>query len=332
MKKFAPFLSTTLALSLLAGCAGNTVVYSDCSCSGETGTVTPTEAVTADGAVRTGLAILTDIKTGDGEAEYDVTLAAVLVDESGVILDCVIDSVGVAVQFDETGFLTADGEILTKTELGDSYGMVTFGGAAAEWYQQAEALAEFAQGKTLEEFKSRALNDRGYAEDADLAASATIRLDGYVAAVEAAVENAKPLGARQGDRLKLATLNSLSGGSLVCDAAAVSMDGDMITSCSLDSLQAEIALENGRASAANTRTKKELGFDYGMTAWGGASFEWFQQAENFAAYITGKTPEEVAGIAVTQAGTPAEADLAASVTIAIGGFRELIAKTAGQSR
>ena len=63
-----------------------------------------------------------------------------------------------------------------------------------------------------------------------------------------------------------------------------------------------------------------------MVAWGGAIAEWDAQAAAYASYITGKTPAEVAGIAVTETTAPAEADLATSVTISIGGFQALIAK------
>ena len=56
-----------------------------------------------------------------------------------------------------------------------------------------------------------------------------------------------------------------------------------------------------------------------------AKYEWYEQAASFAAYVTGKTAAEVAGIAVAE-GKPSGADLASSVTIAIGGFQALIAK------
>ena len=62
-----------------------------------------------------------------------------------------------------------------------------------------------------------------------------------------------------------------------------------------------------------------------MKAWGGAKYEWNEQAASFAAYVTGKTVDEVTGIAVSE-GKPADADLAASVTISIGDFQGLIAK------
>ena len=45
-------------------------------------------------------------------------------------------------------------------------------------------------------------------------------------------------------------------------------------------------------------------------------------------YVTGKTAAEVSGIAVNERTAPADADLAGSVTIAVGGFMELIEKAA----
>ena len=58
---------------------------------------------------------------------------------------------------------------------------------------------------------------------------------------------------------------------------------------------------------------------------GGTDIYGNEQAASFAAYVTGKTAAEVAGIAVSE-GKPADADLSSSVTIAIGDFQKLIAK------
>ena len=85
------------------------------------------------------------------------------------------------------------------------------------------------------------------------------------------------------------------------------------------------AVPSGTSLPPAVLTKNELGDAYGMVAWGGAIAEWYQQAASFAAYVTGKTAAQVAGIAVTE-GKPSDADLAATVTIAIGGFQALIAK------
>ena len=347
MKKIIAFLSLALCLSLLAGCTGTTVVYTDCTCDGQHVTVTEdTTPVTEDttpvteGSVKTGLAVLASVKTTDasaeaeGKASYDVSLVAVLVDDNGVIVDCIIDSIGADVTYDTAGAITSgiSDNVLTKNELGFDYNMelYTNGAAVGEWFEQAAALAQFAKGKTVEEVFAAIDSETGLASDADLATSATIKLGGYVAALEVAVANAKHLGAEAGDELKLASINAVAeDGSLNCDAVALTLSGETITSCAIDSLQATVTINaDGTAAAGNTLTKNQLGFDYNMELYtnGAAVGEWFEQAASFCAYVTGKTVAEVAGIAVNENNAPADADLAASVTIKIGGFQALIAK------
>jgi len=190
------------------------------------------------------------------------------------------------------------------------------------------------------------VGESGYAPDgSDLASSATIYLGGYVSAIEAAVNNAQYLGATDSDSLALVTLNSVKSSvaatvekagtaQLDADIAVVTSKDGIITSCIIDSLQAKIGFDaTGTITSdlsAPIRTKNELGADYGMVDWGGAIAEWNQQAASFAAYVTGKTAAEVAGIAVSESTKPADgSDLASSVTISIGGFQALIAKALG---
>ena len=342
MKKFSMILTLILVLSLLAGCAGTTVVYqTNCTCPVGSHDVavqeTPaTEAPVAEGAVKTGLAVVASIKItdpteeADGTASYDVTYAAVNVDDDGVITACKFDSLGVDVNFDATGAIkTEDASVLTKHEKGFDYGMVAYGGSTFEWFEQANAVAAYAVGKTVEELKAGAIDESGYAVDVDLKSSASIKLYGYVAAIEAAVNNAKHLGAQAGDELKLVSINALSDGNLNGDVVALTMKDGVITSCYIDSLQASLNVaEDGTVSAGNTQSKNVLGFDYGMVAYAGAAYEWFEQAAGFAAYVTGKTPADVAGIAIDEKTYPTDTDLTASCTIAIGGFQALIAKAA----
>ena len=354
MKRIATFLALMLSVCLLAGCMGTPVVYY-CDCPTEGGSTVDqgntNELPSAQGDLKTGLAIVAnaaDSKSAaenDGEAKYDVTVVGVLVDGAGVIHACVIDSIGASVKFGADGSITSDlsAEILTKNELGDNYGMKAYGGAKYEWYEQAAALAQYAVGKTLDELKNGAVNESGKAADADLASTATIYLGGYVAAIEQAVSNAKALGAQSGDVLKLAVISSAASSAsadaekagtaqLDVDVTAITMNGDTITSCYIDSVQAKVSFDASGAIttdlSAKIQTKNELGENYGMKAWGGAKYEWNEQAANFAAYVTGKTAAEVAGIAVNEKTAPADADLAATVTIAIGGFQALIAKAA----
>ncbi len=346
MKKVSVVLCLVLSLALLAGCAGTTVVYqTNCTCPAggltqETGNTEPV----GEGAVKTGLVIVTGLSgenasaDAQGKVEYDVTLVAVNVDESGVITDCIIDGVKATVNFDATGAILTDtaAAVQTKNELGDAYNMVAWGGAKYEWNEQAAALANYAVGKTVEELRSGAVNESGYAADADLATTATIYIGGYVSAIELAVDNARHLGAQAGDELRLAAVCSLSDSAqgsaqLNVDATALTLNGETITSCYIDALQAKVAIDETGAIttdlSAGVKTKNELGADYHMKDWGQAKYEWNEQAANFAAYVTGKTAAEVAGIAVNESVKPADGtDLAASVTIAIGGFQALIAK------
>jgi hypothetical protein len=279
-----------------------------------------------------------------GEAKYDVTVVAVAVDEAGVIQSCIIDSIPASVAFDASGVITSDltAPVQTKNELGENYGMVAWGGAIAEWDAQAAALASYAVGKTVEELKTGAVNESGYAADADLASSATIYLGGYVSAIEAAVANAQHLGAQAGDELRMAVIPGVKSSAsadgenaglaqLDVDVTALSLNGETITSCVIDSLQAKVNFDASGAVtsdvAAGFQTKNQLGENYGMVAWGGAIAEWNEQAASFAAYVTGKTADEAAGIAITETTKPADGtDLASSVTISIGGYLALIAK------
>lgn len=360
-KTLALILTIVLAVSLLAGCTGTTVVVGECTCPSETTPASdpaPVESTPEDtapvavSALKTGLAVTTSVSDSasataeaEGVAKYDITLAAVTVDDNGVIQSCVIDSVPASVNFDATGTITTDltAAVPTKNEMGADYGMVAWGGAVAEWDEQVAALADFAVGKTVEELKNGAIDETGKApEGSDLASSATIYLGGFVSAIEAAVNNAQHLGAQSGDELVLTTMSSLGksasadgenagNAQLDTDIAVLTRKDGVITSCYIDSVQAKIAFDaTGTITTdltAPVKTKNELGADYGMVAWGGAIADWNEQAAAFASYITGMTADEVAGIAVSESTKPADgSDLASSVTISIGGFQALIAK------
>ena len=345
MKKIAIFLLIALCISIFAGCTGDVVIVNNCTCptGSHTNPTQPTQPV--EGALKTGLAIVCSTgKSANAEkADYDVTLVAVLVDNDGIIRDCIIDSIGATVTFDATGTITSDitAPVQTKNELGDSYGMVNASDIQREWYQQADALAQFAIGKTVSELKNGAIDASGKAPaGSDLASSATIYLGGYVNAIEAAVNNAQHLGAQGGDELRLAAMPSrkesvsataekVGTAQLNCDVTALTVKDGKITSCYIDSLQAKVKFGTDgvitEGISAAVETKNQLGDAYGMGKISKVG-EWNEQAASFAAYITGKTAAEVAGIAVNEGTKPTGADLASSVTIAIGGFQALIAK------
>ena len=120
---------------------------------------------------------------------------------------------------------------------------------------------------------------------------------------------------------------------LKLDAAALTLDGEVITSCTIDSLQAPVEFDSTGAItsdlAVTPKTKNQLQFDYNMVNLGVSTMEWFQQTAFFCDYVTGKTAADVAGIQVNAEQKTEDVDLKAGCTIAIGGFQKLIAEAAG---
>ena len=188
MKKFTIILALVLMVSLLAGCAGTTVVYTDCTCPVGGHTVAPQPV--PQGAVKTGLAIVpvvkaTDAGEADGKVEFDVTLVAVTVDNNGVITDCVIDSLGTTVAFTNAGAINPETNKApaTKNELGEAYGMKADAGSKYEWNEQAANFAAYVTGKTPAEVSGIAVNEATYPTDADLTSGVTIAIGGFQALI-----------------------------------------------------------------------------------------------------------------------------------------------------
>ena len=291
--------------------------------------------------VKTGLSYQVSVSgSKDGAATANIALTAVTVDDNGVITACVIDYVQATVKFDEAGQLLTDATatFLSKNELGDAYGMRGASSISAEWNEQAAAFANYCVGKTVEEVKAAPQDEKG--RIADLTASCTMGAYNFLPGVEDAVAKAQHLGAKKGDALYLVQLSNASGSkSATAEAnglaqvythvAVVTMAGDVITSCYIDASQAKVSFDaTGKIVsdiAAPVVTKNVLQDGYGMRARSGIGKEWFEQAAGFCTYVTGKTPAEVAGIAVNESGKTTDADLAATTTIGIADFQSLIA-------
>ena len=204
MKKISMILVFALCVSLLAGCAGTPVVYyTNCTCPGiddvapAAPVATEPSAPTVEGAWKTGLSIVANIgdsksaaADAEGEAKYDVTMVAVLVDDNGVIQDCIIDGISTSVKFDNAGAITSDltAPVQTKNELGDSYGMVAYGGAIADWHEQAASFASYITGKTAAEVTGIAVDETTKTTDADLLSSVTIKIGGFQQLIEKAAQ------------------------------------------------------------------------------------------------------------------------------------------------
>jgi hypothetical protein len=319
-------------------------VFAGCSSSSNTGET-----------AKTGLAVISSIAKSvdagekDGLAEVDSTVAAVIVDKDGKILNCRIDGAQTKINFTTAGKLTTplDTAFKSKQELGAEYGLGKASGIKKEWNEQADAFAKYVTGKTAAEVKGIAVTAEGVAADKDLSSSVTIHIGDFIAVVDKAVSNAKDLGAKSGDKLGLGVLTSISGSKEPADedglaqaytnyTAATFAADSKITSSLIDASQTNVNFsKEGKITSdlkAELKTKQELGAAYGMIKASSIKKEWNEQADAFAKYVTGKTVAEVKGIAVTAEGTPSDKDLASSVTIHIGDYETIIEKASGNAK
>ncbi|MDP4152078.1 MAG: hypothetical protein Q8865_01365 [Bacillota bacterium] len=124
--------------------------------------------------------------------------------------------------------------------------------------------------------------------------------------------------------------------------AAVTLDADgKLAKVYLDSAQTKIGFNaTGLLTTDKTsevKTKKEIGTGYGMVKASKIGKEWYQQAEAFESWATGKTVDEVNKLKVKQTdaqhtAVPDVAELTSSVTISVGDFQKAIAKAAANAK
>ncbi len=345
MKKILTLLlSLTLVASMFVACGKK----NDAKDTSDAATTAPTTAAATTApastddkgaAAKTGLAVVSSLANSanadkeDGLAQTDSTIVAVLVGEDGKILDCKIDAAQTKINFSKEGKLVTDAKTVfkSKQELGTEYGLGAKSGIKKEWNEQADAFAAYVVGKTLDEVKGIAVNEQGVPSDADLTSSVTIHIGDFVKAIEKAVANAQDLGATSADKLGLsvttdmgqsadasAKAEGLAQAYSYYSAVTTSADGK-ITSCVIDASQGNVNFDTKGVISTDLKaapqTKQELKEAYGMKAKSSIGKEWYEEANAFAAYATGKTIDEVKGIAVDEQGVTTDADLTSSVTI-----------------
>ncbi len=308
------------------------------------------EETTSGAAAKTGLAIIssiaksTDAGEEEGLGQVDSLVVAVLVGEDGKILDCAMDSAQTKINFSKEGKITTDlaTAFKSKQELGTEYGMLGASAIGKEWNEQADAFAAYVVGKTIDEVKGIAVTAEGVASDADLVSSVTVHIGDFIAAVEKAVTNAQDLGAKAGDKIGLGISTDIAKSK---DAAAdadgvaeaysyyntVTTDADgKITSSIIDASISDVTFTTAGVItsdlAAALQSKQELKDAYGMKKASAIGKEWYEQANAFSTYVTGKTIDEVKGIAISAEGLAADTDLVSSVTVHIGSFITVVDK------
>ena len=129
-------------------------------------------------------------------------------------------------------------------------------------------------------------------------------------------------------------MDSSKAGNAQVDAtaAAVVLDAEgKIVACRIDVAQNKMDVTDGQVNTeAEFLTKQEKQFDYNMVKFGGSTYEWFEQADAFAAYVIGKTAAEVEAMetVVNESGhiVTTDEELYATCSISIADFKEAIVK------
>ena len=133
---------------------------------------------------------------GDGLAQIDTTVAAVVTGADGKVVVAKTDCTQGKMTFDVAGKSTLDAtvEVKTKLELGTDYGMAAYGtrhdgseGAVKEWNEQAAAFDAALVGKTSADFAALA-GDDGYAQGDLATAGCTMAIGDMIKAATAATK------------------------------------------------------------------------------------------------------------------------------------------------
>ena len=143
--------------------------------------------VTANETLKLGM--FTEQTTADateeknGQNKIETTAYAAAVDADGKVVAAASDCVQVAFTFDAKGVSTYDltKKVSSKREAGDNYGMKAYGGAAKEWYEQADAFNAATVGKTASEIATLVASDNYGVADVKNA-GCTILVNGLVKA------------------------------------------------------------------------------------------------------------------------------------------------------
>ncbi len=146
-----------------------------------------TVEVSADAALKVSMATEQTCEDAteekDGSNKVSVYVFAAANDAEGKVVAASSDCVEVSFTFDAQGVSTLDTAkaVVSKKEQGADYGMVAYGGAAKEWFEQAAAFDATCVGKTAEEIAGLVAEDGKGVSDLQ-AAGCTIYVTGFVKA------------------------------------------------------------------------------------------------------------------------------------------------------
>ena len=317
MKKY---IAALCAVAMLAGCSSSTATSTAASTAAAS--TAATTAAASTGSLKVGIGSTTSFSTVDADGEDDgsiqvaTTYASVVLD-GDTIKYVYFDVAQNKGTFSSTGAITSDASAATPTkkEKGADYGMAKASSIGKEWYEQIDALEQWAVGKTVSDFENMAVttNDEGsnVPDDADLKTGCTMGVDAFITAFKAAVENATEVdgtiaqvGTGSKTSMKLSDADGEDDGSVQSNVtyAVVALDADGKVLFTQDDVAQDSAKFTSAGvldgDATEAKTKMAKGADYGMSKVSQVG-EWFEQNEGFEAWTVGKTSAEISGMATT---------------------------------
>lgn len=273
----------------------------------------------------------------NSKAYVDTTVAGILFDAEGTILDLDIDVLKAKVEIDKDGNILTNlsEEVKTGKELADSYGMKNASGIKKELFEQIEFLEAYFKGKNVSAVYEVKLDSESFAVDEDIRSGATIRLNDYIRAVQKAIENSSSVMAKKDDKLSLAINSNYFGTKTIEDEqdgllafnnnyAVLTLSKDKkISSAIIDASTVNMVftVDGEVLKEEENFTKLELGSDYGMKKASSISKEWDEQIKALSIYILGKDVKEVAKLDKDK-----DVDLSSSVTMSIDGYKAVVEK------
>jgi hypothetical protein len=304
-----------------------------------------------------------------GTAQVDATVAVVVLDKDGKIVDCKIDVAQNAATLKDGAFTFTKLE-KTKKELGYDYNMSKFGsdnngdGIVKEWFEQAKLFEEYVVGMTVEEVKAIQTKElAGHhvaSDDALLTAGCTMQITDFISAIVKACEDDQAVSFKTAKTFTLGVAaKSFDDGSTVAGdndgvikmytdfGAAVVVDGVVVAALN-DAIQPDIKFNEFDEITSKTfkGTKRELKEGYNMATFGqsmdwngdGVVKEWYLQSAAFSAHVVGKTANEIKNIptkVVEGSGyiiADDDALLSAGCTIQITSIKNVVATAAEYAR
>lgn len=294
-----------------------------------------------------------EAKEGKGDTTSNVTIAGLAFDNDGKIVEAYIDVAQSKFKVTDEGTFEVDpseATFKTKVELGDEYNMKPVSekdGIGKEYYEQAQAFAEYILGKTADEVvgiktKVKDENHQNVPDEADLVSSVTIDIAEYQKAVKNAWDNAKDvegatkLGLGVNTSLGHATKEAADDkGATVQYETVIALtatdDEGKIVSTILDTAQNSLEFDKDGGVVTDLEqpgtTKKALGEEYGMRKASEIKKEWFEQIEGLEKFTEGKTADELSKLELED-GKPTDADLLSTTTIVIETDKQVIVEAA----